>query len=116
MRDSATGEKTMTITTEQFEAKLAEFVPGLEALVGDYYRKAFPGNTLPKFSIERGVKYIRVVRADPHKSAYCFLDFQGNIYKCEGWKKPAKHIRGSIFDEKFSFGKGLGPYGATYLR
>ncbi len=30
------------------------------------------------------------------KSAYCFLDYAGNIYKAAGWKAPAKGIRGTI--------------------
>jgi hypothetical protein len=100
-----------------FEERLTEFVPALDAFVAKHYGDSYPGNFIPKHTLERGKKYIRVVSVGPaQRSAYCFLDFQGNIYKCEGWKNPAKHIRGSIFDENFSLGKGLGIHGAAYLR
>lgn len=51
-----------------------------------------------------------------NRSVYCFLDMDGNIFKAASWKIPAKHKRGSVFDENYSWGKGLGPYGATYMR
>lgn len=100
-----------------FEAKLAEFIPALDKFVGDYFAKSYTSLKAPIHTIERGQKYIRIV-TDNHsqRSVYCFLDFQGNIYKSESWKKPAKHIRGSIFDDTFSLGKSLNTYGAVYLR
>lgn len=47
----------------------------------------------------RGKKYIRLVVSNlknEHRSAYAFLDTEGNIYKAAGWKAPAKGIRGTI--------------------
>ena len=32
-------------------------------------------------------------------SVYCFIDFEGNIYKAASWKTPAKGVRASVFDE-----------------
>jgi hypothetical protein len=69
------------------------------------------GFTLPApvFSLERGSKYIRVVMAYPQpdniaclgsRSVHCFLDKDGNIYKAESWKKPAKGIRGNINNDR----------------
>lgn len=68
-------------------------------------------------SAELGRKYIRIVETSEFgsRSVYCFLDFGGNIYKSASWKVPAKHVRGTVFDAKYSYGKGLGPYGAVYL-
>lgn len=69
------------------------------------------GYTLPPpvFTLQHGSKYIRVVMSYPDprnlevmtsSSAYCFLDNDGNIYKAESWKKPAKGIRGHIDNDK----------------
>lgn len=69
------------------------------------------GYTLPPpvFTLQHGSKYIRVVMSYPDprnlevmtsSSAYCFLDGEGNIYKAESWKKPAKGIRGHIDNDK----------------
>lgn len=114
------------VTLATFEAKFAEFLPALQAWQDDHYKTAYKGVLSADFySAERGKKFIRIVaqRRDSScvpleygRSVYCFLDFQGNIYKAESWKKPAKHIRGSIFDDNFSFGKSLTTYGAVYLR
>jgi hypothetical protein len=48
-----------------------------------------------------GPSFIRLwvdspIYPNSRKSAYCFLDYQGNIYKAAGWKAPAKGIRGHI--------------------
>ncbi len=107
--------------TDTFEARLTEFVAAVDAFTDTYYRDTFPRlhklHLVPKITLERGKKYIRVVTAEgSSRSVYCFLDFQGNIYKSESWKKPAKHVRGSIFDENYSLGKGLTVYGGAYLR
>lgn len=70
--------------------------------------------------LDFGKKYVRVVlRKFPYSDSrrcYCFLDYDGNIYKSASWKAPAKHIRGTLFDDNFSWGKALNRYGAAYLR
>ena len=66
---------------------------------------------------EPGRKYIKlVVASGVSRSVYCFLDMDGNIYKAATWKAPAKHVRGSVFDPSFGWGKALNHYGAAYLR
>jgi MoaA/NifB/PqqE/SkfB family radical SAM enzyme len=73
--------------------------------------------TAIKLTAEPGRKYIRIVEDYcGSRSVYCFLDYDGNIYKSASWKAPAKHIRGTVFDSDYSYGKALGPYGAAYLR
>jgi N-acetyl-anhydromuramyl-L-alanine amidase AmpD len=63
-----------------------------------------------------GRKYIKIVdNSHGSASVYCFLDFDGNIFKAASWKAPAKHIRGSVFDDDYSWGKGFATYGAAYL-
>jgi len=79
-----------------------------------------------------GMKYHRVVVGDRlvvdthsgkagdivNRSAYCFIDGRdGSIYKCAGWKAPAKGIRGNIRNggpENWWSG-ALGPYGAAHM-
>lgn len=64
-----------------------------------------------------GRKYIKLVsESSGSKSVFCFLDFDGNIYKAASWSAPAKHVRGSLFDDNYSIGKGLGMYGAAYIK
>lgn len=114
------------VTRATFEAKFEEFLPALQAWQDNHFKTAYSGALKADlYSAERGQKYIRIVgqRRDSSnlpvqygRSVYCFLDYQGNIYKAAGWKAPAKHIRGSIFDDNFSFGKALTTYGAAYLR
>lgn len=104
---------TPMITREAFEARLAEFIPALDAFVAKYR----PGSNTTH-EIERGPKYIRVVQVSyGQRSAYCFLDYQGRIWKPKGWKGPElKNSRGDIFEDNFALGKGLTPYGTSYLR
>ncbi len=108
--------------TTDFETRLAEFVPAVDAFVAEHHAKNFPSlsaaGLVPKIELQRGVKFIRVVSRETNGGGgvYCFLDLEGNIFKADGWKRPAKHVRGSIFDANYSLGKGLGPYGAAYLR
>jgi hypothetical protein len=63
--------------------------------------------------VSYGQKYAKITHDG---SVYAFIDADGNIYKPAGWKAPAKHIRGSIFDANFSIGKAFGQYGVAYLR
>lgn len=107
---------------------IADFLAFINQKIYDEDLKHFPNlckdefdNPAPYAVIEAepGRKYIRLVMCHPfggHRSAWAFLDFQGNIYKTDGWKKPAKHIRGTVFDKDYSWGKALGRYGAAYLR
>jgi hypothetical protein len=49
----------------------------------------------------KGPKLYRVYiesmdKAAKDRSAYCFIDLEGNIYKAASWSKPAKGIRGTV--------------------
>lgn len=44
-------------------------------------------------------KFIKVIQCDyrgNEVSVWCFVDTDGNLYKADGWKRPAPHIRGHI--------------------
>jgi len=60
--------------------------------------KAFMQRTL---GFTKGGKFYRVYieqKDSPgqHRSAYCFIDLDGNIYKADSWKRPAKGPRGHV--------------------
>jgi hypothetical protein len=49
------------------------------------------------FELMPGRKYHRIVFTfSEQRSSFCFVDNELNVYKCEGWKKPAKGVRANI--------------------
>lgn len=103
---------------------LEAFIAGINAAMlaydQEHYAAIVERGLNEKVKAMIGKKYIRIVKYRDNQensgSAYCFLDMAGNIYKAASWAAPAKHIRGSVFDANYSWGKALGPYGAAYLR
>ena len=102
----------------RFEAALTAWLAGAQAKIDDHYRTRFPTLETPALTLERGRRYIRVVRATPtgsERSVFAFIDADGDVLKAESWKKPALHARGNIFDPSGGLA-GVGPYGPAYLR
>ena len=64
---------------------------------------------------------------DHRCSAYCFVAFEdgnnkhlgsyrkGDVFRSDGWKRPARHARGNIFADDNGL-KCCGRYGVVYLR
>lgn len=92
------------------------------------FRQPMPGHRADYISD----KWARIVvmeerngKMDP-TSVYCFVCLQdghtktlgtlkaGDIHKAAGFKAPAKHARGSVFDPNFN--NCLSAYGVAYLR
>ena len=49
------------------------------------------------FSVMQGPKFARIVQdGGGQRSSYAFVDAEGNIYKCAGWKAPAKGVRATV--------------------
>lgn len=70
-----------------------------------------------KVSYEIGTKWVRVFLGDYHERViHSFIDFSGNIYKAASSTIAAKGIRGSIYDENYSIGKGVTEFGTRTLR
>ena len=67
------------------------------------------------FLVERpGVKYTRIVQtAQAHRSVFCFVDAEGNIYKAAGWKAPAKGVRSTLATVRI---ETVDPYGSWLYR
>lgn len=104
---------------ERFDAALRRFLDAAQAMVDDYMATKFP--TLAGTVLEHtvGARYVRVVSRDRatglNRSAWCFVDRQtGDVLKCDGWKRPAKGARGSIYADAQP--SGVTPYGGAYAR
>ena len=109
-----------------FEQRLASFLDAAQANITAYYQQHFQSlaalGRIPQLAIERGQRYIRIVKKEPGLtggSVYCFIDTKpetlGNIYKAASYKAPAKHARGNIMADDNGAG-GVGVWGAIYLR
>lgn len=95
------------------ENDINEFADRVRDLVAAHMKASFPSLDVPEIRVDFGTKYARIVRGD---SAYCFVNMgNGDILKCAGWKAPAKHARGNIYDE-YQGMNAVGPYGAVYMR
>ena len=98
------------------------FVAKAEAMIAADRAANFPNLSDSKLGYDEGSKYIRVFKYEPgpdgekrSRYAYCFVSKEnGDVLKCDGWKKPAKHARGNIYSDKNGL-EGVGVYGAKYL-
>ncbi len=71
------------------------------------------GLNYSSWRLDFGQKRVRVVHDG---SARAFVDYAtGDVLKCAGFNKPAKHARGNIYDAH-SGAQFEGPYGPAYLR
>lgn len=97
---------------EKFYRALTDFVHGCQRICDD--RSAgYSTITIDP----NGVKFIRIVATrGGQRSVHCFIDrSNGDVLKAAGWKAPAKHARGNIYDDKNGVGlmRWTGP---AYLR
>lgn len=117
---------TITITEEE----VAAFVARCQAVVDAHTAANFPNLTSDLLVFDYGAakKYCRVVSRRRHTdesgkvtvsesgSAWCFVDLtNGDVLKCDGFKKPAKHSRGNIRNPDGGM-SNIGRYGPAYLK
>ncbi len=106
---------------ESFEHALARFVAAMQQAINEHFERdlprSFAAGLVPQLVTTEGQKYVRVVQRDKgseHGSAWCFVEIStGNILKCDGWKRPAKGIRGNIYAKDFN-GYGCTTTGPKY--
>lgn len=84
-----------------FHARINQWTDALEA----HYNERNP-DSVHGISFqcgEPGRKFCRIVQADANgkaRSVHAFYDmFTGDVYKAEGWAKPAKHVRYNLLDD-----------------
>lgn len=102
---------------QDFDTALNTFLDGIRAKLAAHFAKHFPSSTPPMIEISKGRRYIRVIKNDVvSRSVHCFVDTtNGDVLKADGWKTPAKHARGNIFNDNNGL-DGVSVWGATYLR
>lgn len=103
-----------------FEQAIFTFVKGCQELVSgrDKQYENVQFNTQLTYDMKKARRYVRIVKSDDFgaTSVYCFVDkTNGNVLKADGWKSPAKHARGNIYDE-YNGLRCMGAYGPAYLR
>lgn len=104
---------------EQFCADQQARHEALHAADLDAMRR--PGLFAVKHYAMSGPKYARIVReslpgAATERCVVCFIDLAtGSIFKADGWKKPARGIRGNVHAADRG-ASAMTPYGARYAR
>jgi len=100
---------TVTTNTPAF----VRWIKGCQITVNKHYHEDLQPLEAPDLRIVDGKKYIKIVKED---SVWAFINKQnGDVLKPAGWRTPAKHARGNIFDDQNGL-SSIGPYGPAYLR
>lgn len=97
---------------EDFDTALKKFLEFSQRVV-DKDMERFPSQW-KKLELMNGRRYIRIVAWNGvQRSAWAFIDTtNGDILRPAGWKAPAKHARGNIYNEKYT----VTPWGPPYLK
>jgi hypothetical protein len=123
------------IVAEDFDEAFQRFEDGCRRIVAENHAKSFSSLRFPWLEVEpikANTRYVRIWCCDDwnreaiqaskspsnpvSRRSHVFVDrTNGDVLKCESWKKPAKHARGNIFAADNGLSK-MGPYGAEYLR
>jgi hypothetical protein len=98
--------------------RLVGFVGKIQTETARYFAQHYSNLTVPTIEVVVGSKYFKIVSvSSDSRSVHSFVDkANGDIFKAASWLIPAKHVRGSIFDADYSWGKGVTMYGGSYLR
>ena len=103
----------ITIETPEF----VSFLAGCQKIIDDHRTEHFPNMKRETLEVMPGRRYFRIVKVGiSQRSAWAFIDAtNGDVLKTDGWKAPAKHARGNVFDAKNGLGL-ISAYGPAYLR
>ena len=80
-------------------SELENFLTLLNAMLARTHAEQRNHGEAPTVSLMMGKRYARMVRQDSPsaRSAYGFIDLtNGDLLKSDGWKAPAKGVRGNI--------------------
>lgn len=106
----------MDIIVNKTTPEFVKFVEGCQALITENFEKNFKLLDIPTLEVNNGRRYFRIEQVDSQRSVFAFIDrTNGDVLKAAGWKAPAKHARGNIFDD-FGGLKTVTAYGPAYLK
>jgi len=82
----------------------AEFLKAAELAHETYRKRLNPDGAPDKLGYTKGGRYWRIFVSrggkEDQRSAYGFFEpATGNLYKSDGWKRPAKGVRASVLDK-----------------
>ena len=100
--------------------RLNRWLTAAQTIINENYASKFPNLTPSVLEMSDGRRYIRidsiVDNGAGQRSVWAFIDkWSGDILKPAGYKAPAKHARGNLFDSTGGVG-WLTPYGPAYLK
>lgn len=88
-----------TATAETVARAIEVYVVKLQSQHDEYMARHYPSQ-VETFSVNNGRRYAKVIRSDAGgygASVVAFIDKNtGDIFKPDGWKKPAKYRRGNV--------------------
>jgi len=111
------------------KTRIAAFVVHVNTLIDENTKKHYPNLSSDVVeAVYLSDKWCRITKRSSGvgESVYCFIaltDFAnktlgqvkaGDIHRPATWKAPAKHSRGSVFQEDFN--NCANPYGVAYLK
>ena len=89
--------------TEKFDVALDNFLDKWQIRIDAWYSTQYKNLTPPTLRFKKGRKYVKISKCEGSSllgSVEAFIDMQtGDIFKSASCSAPAKHARGSIFDE-----------------
>ena len=105
----------------QFKKEIEEFAGRVQNLIGEHFTARGFRHQPPTISVKFGRKYAKLIRVEGgehtrgSQSVYGFVSVDtGDIFKAANWSAPAKHARGSIFNDDGGM-SACTPYGMIYL-
>lgn len=101
-----------------------EYLDLVQKMSGEYFAKHYSNLQAPKYYVERGRKYHRVVQhdrslctaSDSSRSVHAFIGEDGMLYKAAGWKAPAKGARYNLETDMDVIRQRFDPHGSYLYR
>ncbi len=105
----------------QLKKEIEEFAGRVQGIVDRHYAESFVNLPVPTITVKFGRKYAKLIRVEGgehargSQSVYGFVSVDtGDIFKAANWSAPAKHARGSIFNDDGGM-SACTPCGIIYL-